>query len=483
MPNTTTTNTDMTNPAHTPKSSKAPWPAPVYHDVMDMIGNTPMLEFRKLDTGCCQLFGKLELLNPGGSVKDRIGKRMIEQAEKDGVLAPGGTIVEGTAGNTGLALALVGSLKGYTVKVVMPDKMSQEKVDHLKAMGAEVIMTRSDVPKGHPEYYQDVAERLAKEENAFYVNQFGNPANADAHAETTGPEIWEQLEHNVDAVVFGVGSGGTVSGTGRYLKEKNPNIDIVLADPDGSILEPLVERNEKITPGSWLVEGIGEDFIPDILDLDLVTKAYNVNDGESFMAARECLHKEGILMGSSSGCLLEAALRYCKEQTTPKRVVVLVCDTGNKYLTKMFSNYWMIEQGFIKREQHNDLRDLIVRRHLKKEDIVVSPTDTLAIAQGRMKMHGVSQVPVCELDGPIVGILDESDLLLAVNLDSARFSDAVKDHMITKLEKVPPSGAINDLVPIFRAGKVALIADADHYYGMITQIDLLNYLRRQSQTH
>jgi len=471
----------QTNPANDDGHHAPKWPAPVYHDILEMIGNTPMLELQKLDSGKCKLFGKLELMNPGGSVKDRIGLRMIVEAEKAGQLKPGGTIVEGTAGNTGLGLALVGSLRGYKVKVVMPDKMSQEKVDHLKALGAEVIMTRSDVPKGHPDYYQDLAQRIAEEEGGFYVNQFGNPNNVAAHYDTTGPEVWEQLDHQVDAIVFGVGSGGTLAGTAKYLKEQNPDIDIILADPDGSVLEPLVERNETVEPGAWLVEGIGEDFVPPILDLGLVDKAYSVTDCESFMAARECLHKEGLLIGSSSGCLLEAALRYCREQTEQKNVVVIVADTGNKYLTKMFSDFWMIEQGFIKREQHGDLRDLIARRHLNHEDFVVSPTDTLAIAQGRMKMYGISQIPVCDQNSKIVGIVDESDVLLAVNADPAAFKEIVENHMITKLETLPSSASVKELVPIFRAGKVALIADDEAYYGLITQIDLLHYLRRQAQ--
>lgn len=459
--------------------STTPPRAPVYSDVLEMIGNTPMLEFRRLDTGPCRLFGKLEFMNPGGSVKDRMGRSMIDAAERDGRLKPGGLIVEATAGNTGIALAMIGTLRGYRVKVVMPDKMSQEKIDHLKALGAQVVLTRSDVAKGHPDYYQDLAQRIAEKEGGFYVNQFGNPANAQAHYETTGPEIWEQLGGNVDAVVFGVGSGGTLSGTGRYLKERNPEISIVLADPKGSVLAPLVNTGTMIEPGSWLVEGIGEDFVPSILDLDLVTHAYEVTDAEAFHAARHLLRTEGVFAGSSSGTLLAGALKYCREQTTPQRVCVLVCDTGNKYLNKMFSDSWMIENGFIRRPEYGDLRDLIQRRHLDQEDFTVSPTDTLAVAHGRMKLYGISQVPVI-LDGRIVGIIDESDLLLAVNTDFANFKRPVESFMVTRLETLPPSANVRELVPIFRASKVALIADKDNYYGLITQIDLLTYLRRQS---
>ncbi|MEY4770128.1 MAG: hypothetical protein RIQ40_868, partial [Planctomycetota bacterium] len=271
-------------------SAKQHTMAPVFGNVLEMIGNTPMLQLQRLDTGPCQLFVKMENLNPGGSIKDRIAVRMVEAAERSGKLKPGGTIVEATAGNTGLALALVAAQKGYKLVVVVPDKMSDEKISHLRAMGAEVMLTRSDVGKGHPEYYQDIAARIANERpNHFYTDQFSNPANPATHYDTTGPEIWEQMGGRIDAFVAGVGSGGTVSGIGKYLKEKNPKLQMVLADPVGSILAPLVNENRKVTPGSWLVEGIGEDFIPDILHLELVDKAYAISDAEAFRTARELL--------------------------------------------------------------------------------------------------------------------------------------------------------------------------------------------------
>ena len=287
--------------------------APVFGGILEMIGNTPMLELKHLDTGPCRLFVKMENMNPGGSIKDRIAVTMIEEAEASGALKPGGTLVEATAGNTGLALALVAAQKGYKLVVVVPDKMSDEKISHLRAMGAEVILTRSDVAKGHPEYYQDIAARIAAERPGhFYVNQFANAANPRAHEETTGPEIWEQMGGDSDAFVSGVGSGGTVSGVGRFLKSKNPNLKMILADPVGSILEPLVNEGRTVEAGSWLVEGIGEDFVPSILDLKLVDKAYAISDEEAFHAARELLKKEGVLAGSSVGTLLAATLQFCR---------------------------------------------------------------------------------------------------------------------------------------------------------------------------
>ena len=286
--------------------------------LFSLIGNTPLVEVTRIDTGPCRLFLKLESQNPGGAIKDRIGRAMIEAAEADGRLKPGGVVVEATAGNTGLGLALVARLKGYRVVLVVPDKMAIEKVLHLKALGAEIHLTRSDVGKGHPEYYQDYAARLAREiEGAWFADQFNNPANPLAHETTTGPELWEQSQRELDAIVVGVGSGGTVSGLSRYFSRVQPALEFVLADQKGSILANYVNtgvlRNDA---GSWAVEGIGEDFIPSIADLSRVKQAYTISDEESFHSARMLLREEGILAGSSSGTLLAAAPRCA---TTARR--------------------------------------------------------------------------------------------------------------------------------------------------------------------
>jgi len=302
----------------------------VHRNILDSIGNTPLVELTRFDTGPCQLFVKLENQNPAGSIKDRIGLSLIEAAERDGKLGPGGTLIEATAGNTGLGLALVAAQKGYRLILVIPDKMSQEKVLHLKALGADIRITRSDVGKGHPEYYQDLAERLARELGAFYVNQFANPANPLAHETTTAPEIWQQMTHQLDAVVVGVGSGGTLTGIARFFQRVAPQVAMVLAEPEGSILAPLINTGRTVAAGSWLIEGIGEDFIPPNCDLAHVRTAYSISDRESFGAARELLRREGILGGSSSGTLLAAALRHCREQTTATRVVTLACASRNK---------------------------------------------------------------------------------------------------------------------------------------------------------
>jgi cystathionine beta-synthase len=458
-----------------------PQRAPVFGNVLEMIGNTPMLELRRMDAGPCRLFVKMESMNPGNSIKDRIAVRMIEAAEKDGRLRPGGHIVEATAGNTGLALALVAAQKGYTLSVVVPDKMSDEKISHLRAMGAEVVLTRSDVAKGHPEYYQDVAARMAASRpNTLYINQFANPANAEAHEATTGPEIWEQMEGKVDAFVAGVGSGGTISGVGRYLRARDPKVEVILADPVGSILTPLVNEGRHVEPGSWLVEGIGEDFVPSICDLKLVNRAYAVSDADAFHAARELLRREGVLAGSSVGTLLCAALRYCREQKEPKRVVTFICDSGAKYLSKMFNDFWMVDNGFIDRPRTGDLRDLIARRHLDREDYTLTPSMPLQQAIKRMRLYNVSQMVVLGEGDRIEGILDESDVLLAL-VGDAKGSAArpVSDFMTRRLETVRPSARPEDLLPVFRADRVAIVADENAFYGIITKIDLINWLRKQ----
>ena len=317
----------------------------VYNNILDTIGNTPVVKLSRLKTGVSSLFLKLENQNPGGSIKDRTGLNMIVQAEKRGDIHPGQLLVEATAGNTGLGLALTSRMRGYKLLLVIPDKMSREKINHLNALGVETVITRSDVGKGHPEYYQDLAARIAKERGGYYINQFENPDNPETHFLTTGPEIWEQLEHKVDAVVVGVGSSGTLSGLTKFFKQVSPQTEFILADPKGSVLADYVNLKKLRTDaGSWFVEGIGEDFIPKLADFSLVKKAYEVSDEESFSAARLLLREEGILAGSSTGTLLSAALRYCREQTTPKRVVTLACDSGNKYLSKMFNDSWLEEK-------------------------------------------------------------------------------------------------------------------------------------------
>jgi cystathionine beta-synthase len=451
----------------------------VHTSVLDEIGNTPMHQISRIDTGKCRVLLKLENQNPGGSIKDRIGKVMIEAAEADGSLQPGATIVEATAGNTGLGLALSAAQKGYQLLIVVPDKMAQEKVFHLRAMGAEVLTTRSDVGKGHPEYYQDMAERLAKERGHFYANQFGNPANPLAHEMTTAPEILAQCQTvggPPDAIVCGVGSGGTMTGLSRFFAKAAPATEMILADPEGSVLADYVNTGYLADEaGSWMVEGIGEDFLPPILDLSRVKKAYTISDGEAFETARELLQKEGILGGSSSGTLLAATLKYARAQTTAKTIVTFVCDSGNKYLSKMFNDYWMIDNGFSHAPRKGDLRDLVSRRHAEQQTVVVQPGTTLAQAYKNMKLHNISQLPVMD-NGALVGLLDEEDLLLHV-YRSKGFNGVASDIMAKNLKTVDADEDIEHVLSILTRGMVVPVVHQGEFQGLITKIDVLNHLR------
>jgi cystathionine beta-synthase len=450
----------------------------IVNSVLDLIGNTPILKLSKFDTGPCDLFIKLESENPGGSIKDRIAVCMIEAAEAEGKIQPGGTIIEATAGNTGLGLGLVAAQKGYKLILVIPDKMSPDKIRHIRAMGVDVRLTRSDVQKGHPEYYQDYAKRLASEiPNSFFIDQFSNPNNPKTHRIDTGPEILRQMDGRLDAMVVGVGSSGTVTGLGQLFHENLPDCEMIVADPEGSILADTINTGHTPQAGSWLVEGIGEDFLPPICDISLVKKAYAISDREAFQTQRALLRKEGIIAGSSTGTLLSAALRYCREQTTPKRVLTLAADTGNKYLNKSFNDSWLADQGLLERTSHGDLRDLIARPMDSGDVITVTSEDNLITTYKRMRMFDVSQLPVVD-DGHIIGLIDESDILLGLYEDEDSFQMKVAEVMVTNLETIPPSAGIDKIVELFKEDKVAIIADGDTFHGLITQIDLINHLRQ-----
>jgi cystathionine beta-synthase len=450
----------------------------IYNSVLELIGNTPMVKLSKFDTGPCDLFIKLESQNPGGSIKDRIAVIMIDKAEKEGKIKPGGTIIEATAGNTGLGLGLVAAQKGYKLILVIPDKMSPDKIRHIRAMGVEVRLTRSDVQRGHPEYYQDYAARLEKEiPNSFWIDQFSNPNNPLTHEISTGPEIFEQMDGKIDAMVVGVGSSGTITGLGRFFKKAAPQCEMILADPQGSILVETIETGVMPKATGWLVEGIGEDFVPSICDLSLITRGYTIPDREAFQHQRELLEKEGIMAGSSTGTLLSAALRYCREQTTPRRVVTLAGDTGNKYLSKSFNDSWLADQGLLTREEFGDLRDIIARPADTGDIVTVTPADNLITTYKRMRMFDVSQLPVLD-DGKVVGLIDESDILLGIYNDELKFEKKVSEVMVTDLEIVDPSASIDSILHLFKKDKVAIVADGDTFYGLITQIDLINHLRK-----
>ena len=448
-------------------------------NVLGLIGNTPIVELQGFDAGLCRIFLKLESQNPGGSIKDRMALSMVTAAERSGELKPGQTIVEATAGNTGIGLALVAAVKSYRLILAIPDKMSFEKIAHLRALGVDIRITRSDVAPGHPENYQDTAARVtAQTPGAYWVNQFANPANPLAHEQTTGPEMWEQMGHEVDAVVCGVGSAGTITGLSRFFARVSPETELVLADPEGSSLAGYVLTGKLGPSGSYAVEGIGGSSVPKVADLSRVRQAFSIGDKESFFIARELLRKAGILAGTTTGTLVAAALQYCRQQTRAKRVVTFVCDTGNKYLSKLFNEYWMMDQGYLERPVTGTLRDLLTRRYEQGAVITVTPEDALLTAFQRMRIADVSQVPVVE-DGRAVGILDESDLLLAVHDDESRFRQPVRTAMTSRLETVSPDASLEDVRRILDQGLVALVVEGTRFLGLITRSDLLSHLRRR----
>ena len=447
----------------------------VAETALDLVGETPLVHVGGLDTGPCELWLKLESQNPGGSIKDRIAVSMIAAAERQGRL--GGRrrhLVEATAGNTGLGLALVAARRGYRLTLAIPDKMSREKVLHLGALGAEVITTRSDVVKGHPEYYQDLAERIARESGAFYVNQFANPANPLAHETGTGPEIARQMDGRLDAMVCGVGSGGTLTGLSRFFARALPDCEMVLADPEGSVLAGYVHTGKIGVAGSWRVEGIGEDFVPPACDLSRVRRAYTIPDAESFQAARELLRHTGILAGSSSGTLLAAALRYCREQREPRRVCTLVCDTGNKYLSRMYDPAWLEAHGLLG-EAPGETSDLLAAPR-RAEPSWIAPADTLREAASRLRRLGLSALPVAE-GGRLLGVVTESQVLEAVLGGGTSLDRPASEVMAGQFGTVSPRTPLRELVPLLETSDVAIVAERGELRGVVTRLDVLAHLR------
>jgi len=356
--------------------------------------------------------------------------------------------------------------------------MSREKILHLEGLGAEIVLTRSDVPEGHPEYYQDLARTIvAKTPGSFLANQFSNPANPMIHRTTTGPEIWDQMDGNIDAMVAGVGSGGTITGLAEFFKEKNPDIQMVVADPEGSIVaDAVIKGSFSYEGGSWLVEGVGEDFIPDNLNVDLLDDAEVVTDKEAFQTLQVLISEEGVLGGSSTGTLVAGAVKWCQKQTSPKRVVTFICDTGNKYLSKAFNKSWLHDNDLLEVQTAGDVTDLINRRADQGDMISVSVSDTLLTAYKRMRASDISQIPV--LDGEqLVGVLDEEDLLFNVSKSKTAFTQPVSDFMVTDLDVLPVGASEEDLLKTLTQGKVAIIYDGDTFVGFITKVDLINHYR------
>ncbi|HXG11600.1 MAG TPA: cystathionine beta-synthase [Gemmataceae bacterium] len=438
--------------------------------ILQCVGHTPLVRLRRLTEGLrAGVYVKLESLNPGGSVKDRIGLALIAEAERRGWLRPGGTIVEATAGNTGVGLAMAAAVKGYRCIFVLPDKMSAEKVRLLKAYGAEVVITPTSVPPDSPESYNGVADRLAREiPGAWRANQFANLTNPDIHYHTTGPEIWEQTDGRVTAFVAGVGTGGTISGVGRYLKERNPEVKIIAADPEGSVLSGGAPR-------AWKVEGIGEDFVPRTFNSQLVDEWIRVGDAESFHTARALARREGILVGGSSGTAVAAALRYARRLGPEHLVVALCADTGRNYLSKFFDDEWLAQNNLLVQEQPAHSIGDLLRTRGPRQLVTVSPEATVEEAIELMQSTGISQLPVLE-NGKPVGSVQEVTLarVLHDNNDPGRVK--VGEIMAKPLPQLDTTIHLDEAYRLLLAGNTGVLAVEDgKVVGIVTRIDLIEY--------
>ena len=446
----------------------------IHDSILSAVGNTPMVRLSRIGRHLdCELLAKCEFLNPGGSVKDRIGVRMLLDAEKEGRIKPGDTLIEPTSGNTGIGLALAAAVRGYRVIITMPEKMSREKQVVLEALGAEIIRTPTEAAWDSPESHIGVANRLRQIiPNAHILDQYANPSNPLAHDEGTGEEIWKQCDGRLDAVVLTAGTGGTVTGVARALKRHDAKIQIVGVDPVGSILAGPDEIK------SYKVEGIGYDFIPDVLDRDLVDRWIKSNDRDSFRAARQLIRQEGLLVGGSCGAAVWAALEVAKDMPKGARVVTLLADSVRNYLTKFVDDRWMRENGFMEPDWAVGTVADMLRTLNKREMVTVQVGDALRDAFTEFKEKGISQLPV--LDGDkLAGILTEADVLQAMVDGHASGNSAIAEVMERKVATVSPHAGASDLPNIFERGEVALVVDEDQrVQGILTKLDLIEYLTK-----
>jgi cystathionine beta-synthase len=449
-----------------------------YNTILQAIGRTPLIKLNRITQGILStIYVKAEFLNPGGSTKDRIGLSMIEAAEKQGLLKPGGTIIEATAGNTGVGLALVAAIKKYRCIFVMPDKMSQDKINLLKAYGAEVVITPTSVPPDSPESYNGVADRLAREiSGAYRPNQFANPNNPLAHYLTTGSEVWSDTERKIDVFVAGMGTGGSISGTAKYLKEQNPNIIVVGADPEGSILSGD-------SPKSYKVEGIGEDFIPKTFNRQLVDEMIRVSDKESFNMARRLAREEGLLVGGSCGTAVAAALKYAARLSEPKHIVVLLPDTGRNYINKIYSDSWMQENGFWegKTRRTTKIGEILDQKKDFPSLISVSPRDTLSQAIKLLQKLNISQVPVIE-NQEVLGSLNEASLMQLLH-EGINFSNQEVSAVMGKpLPILDEQVDVSEAYRVLLSGTTGIIVTRKEVpIGLITRADLIKYWISQTE--
>ncbi len=450
-----------------------------FNSILETIGNTPLIKLNRVNKGLKpHIFVKVETFNPGGSIKDRIGIEIIEDAERTGRIKPGGTIVESTSGNTGMGLAIAAAVKGYKTVFTMPDKMSSEKISNLRAFGSEVIVTPTAVAHDSPESYTEVAKQRVRETtNSILADQYENPKNPEAHYKTTGPEIWEQTAGQIDYFICGLGTGGTITGAAKFLKEKNPNIKVIGVDIKGSILQEYFYK-KKYDPvfKTYKVEGIGQDYIPKTLDFNYVDEVLIADDRESFLAARKLTREEGICTGGSSGTALHAGLEFCKTLGEDDVVVIILPDSGSRYVSKMYNDVWMRENGFLKPERIT-LRYILESKHSEIPALVsVQKSTTIRQAIELIKEHNISQLPVVE-NGKSIGIVTESNLLTSVVNDPATFDKSVTAAMENPLPEIHMNEEVQIAVKLFMQ-KVSAVIITDHEkpIGIITRFDVLEYM-------
>ncbi len=447
--------------------------------VLDAIGHTPIVKLNKVAAHVkSDVYVKLEYLNPGGSMKDRVAMNIIHDAERRGLLGPGSTIIEATSGNTGAGLALVAAIRGYKCIFVMPDKMSNEKIAALRAFGAKVVICPTAVEPEDPRSYYEVTKRLVKETpNSFHSNQYYNPANPEAHYLSTGPEIWEQTGGELDVFVAGMGTGGTISGCGKYFKEKKPGFQVVGVDPIGSLYYEYVKTGRMTKPFSYYVEGIGEDFLPGTMNLPIIDQIMRVDDKECFLLTRELVRQEGLFCGGSCGAAVAGAIKYAEQLGDEKKnIVVLLPDSAQKYLSKIFDDEWMRSNGFLEEEDPlGTVRDLLAHKKQQRGIISAKRGDSLRSVIGLMKEHDVSQIPVMDR-GRLSGLVSELDLLNYLLQNPGSMDVPVDELVEADYATVTPQTKIKLLKNIFNEAKLVCVLERDDLMGVITKIDLIEFL-------
>ncbi len=455
-----------------------------YHEnILETVGGTPLVRLPKIAKDAkCLFLAKLEMFNPGGSVKDRIALAMIEDAERSGQLKPGGTIIEPTSGNTGMGLAMVAAIRGYRAIFTIPDKMSREKIDMLKAFGARVVVTPTAVSPDHPDSYYRVAERLHKETpNSILPNQYRNPKNPEAHYRTTGPEIWRDTDGTITHFVCGMGTGGTISGAGKFLKEKNLKIKVIGVDPLGSVLKDYFYSKQLVKSHTYKIEGIGEDFIPDTTWFEYIDDIIKVGDKEAFLIARRLAREEGILAGSSAGAALIAALKVAEDLKPEQVLVVLLPDTGARYISKAHNEEWLREMGFLE-EAVAPLMQILRRKELILPGVVsIEATATVREAVDRLRSYDISQMPVYD-KGKVVGSVHEDDVMRQLVEDSRVREAPVRTVMQDPFPIVDPGAELDRVYALLQKGSPAvLVGAAEKIEGIVTRIDVIEYLSGQAQ--